>query len=664
MLLLILANLAWPTASTAAGTGSWTQYAHDAQRSGKDPLEQTAFSSVSHEWDALVDGDVYGQPLVFNGRVLVVTEENSVYSFDATTGAQVWKKSVGAPVASTVVPNGCSPINPHIGITSTPAIDTTRGRIYVVAQEGAPLRYDFFGLDLATGNIVVGPITLDPWPGATQADKAAQDAVQIQRSALLLVNDTVYVTWGGRAECGPGSPQTFQGWVVSVPLATPGTGMHSFFAPKPSGGGASMWGPAGPSADSAGNVYIATGNGFITTGPANLGESVVKFSPSLTMLDHWTASNWASLNANDFDVGSHTPSHLGSDLVFQSGKDGRGFLLRESSLGGGTTVTTTGGELFTSATRICPGTSNTRSYGLATWLPPHLFVPCMNGIQGLQVTTTAPVSFRTVWQGPATSYPSSPMIAGGALWYIDAPSKTLTALDPATGAGRFNFLLPNTPAHFATPASGNGRIYAATFGHLSSYRLVSTTPATATPTTVPPTATPTPTATGTTTVTLNPVADTYTARSAPNSTAGGTSLTLRSDVVGTDTAFLRFDLSQLAGKTITAAALRLHTSTEAWAGSTVVHNIKYVASNDWKEQFMTFNNTVAPTSIASSAMATILGTAPNTFYQSSALPTSTVQARAGLLISMAIDAPSGDVLIFYSRESGAATAPQLVVTYR
>ena len=41
-----------------------------------------------------------------------------------------------------------------------------------------------------------------------------------------------------------------------------------------------------------------------------------------------------------------------------------------------------------------------------------------------------------------------------------------------------------------------------------------------------------------------------------------------------------------------------------------------------------------------------------------------LQPDAAGLVSIAIGARSGDVLIFDSRESGAATAPQLVVTYQ
>jgi hypothetical protein len=189
---------------------------------------------------------------------------------------------------------------------------------------------------------------------------------------------------------------------------------------------------------------------------------------------------------------------------------------------------------------------------------------------------------------------------------------------------------------------------------------VTATPtATATATRVPPTSTPMP---AITTTTFNPLADTYTSRSAPASTAGGNALTLRADIASySDTSFLRFDLAPLAGKTITSATLRLHASTEAWAGSAATFDVNQVVANDWKEAWMSYTNSVPVSS-------TLLGSfvapsSPNSWYASTLSP-GAVQPRAGGLLSMALSARTGDVLIFNSREAGAVLAPQLIVTYR
>jgi hypothetical protein len=162
-------------------------------------------------------------------------------------------------------------------------------------------------------------------------------------------------------------------------------------------------------------------------------------------------------------------------------------------------------------------------------------------------------------------------------------------------------------------------------------------------------------------VTLNPVADTYIKASAPTSTAGGSNTVLGADRTGTETAFLRFDLSQLAGKQITSATLRLHTDNQRSAGSAATFDIKLVGSVDWSERYMSWNNRVP---VSSYLLGSLIAPAnPNTWYQTS-LNTSYVQSKVGGQISMAMSARTGDLLVFNSRESGSSLAPQLIVSYQ
>jgi len=78
-----------------------------------------------------VDGLVDAEPLylsavtiagVSHNVLIVVTENDSVYAFDADTGASLWKVST---LLSGEVPSddrGCDQVTPKIGITSTPVI--------------------------------------------------------------------------------------------------------------------------------------------------------------------------------------------------------------------------------------------------------------------------------------------------------------------------------------------------------------------------------------------------------------------------------------------------------------------------------------------------------------------------------------------------------------
>src|SRR5260370_36526823 len=83
-----------------------------------------------------VDGFVYAQPLYMTigtqNVLFVATAHDSVYAFDADTGAQLWQKSLGTPVPSSVINTGN--IQVEVGIISTPVIDPTTNTLYVVAR--------------------------------------------------------------------------------------------------------------------------------------------------------------------------------------------------------------------------------------------------------------------------------------------------------------------------------------------------------------------------------------------------------------------------------------------------------------------------------------------------------------------------------------------------
>ena len=51
-----------------------------------------------------LDGELYGEPLVFDGRVYVATEHDTVYSLSAATGAVVWSNHVANPVPVIAAP--------------------------------------------------------------------------------------------------------------------------------------------------------------------------------------------------------------------------------------------------------------------------------------------------------------------------------------------------------------------------------------------------------------------------------------------------------------------------------------------------------------------------------------------------------------------------------
>jgi Glycosyl hydrolase family 26 len=160
-------------------------------------------------------------------------------------------------------------------------------------------------------------------------------------------------------------------------------------------------------------------------------------------------------------------------------------------------------------------------------------------------------------------------------------------------------------------------------------------------------------------IALQPEADTYIMSASPDSTSGGSSQTLLA-YAGTNTPFLRFDLSSLKGKKITGATLTLHATPDSWSGSNAAFDAMLVNSDTWSEASLSYNNT---TPITGTVLGTLVAPAGNA-VSSMTLATSVVQSNVGGKLSLALVGRTPDAFLFYSSEAGSSLAPQLVLTYK
>jgi outer membrane protein assembly factor BamB len=420
--------LSAPTPSSSAhgapaGRSQWLTFDGDGARSGFAP--GASFEGVRRAWTSQsLDGDVYGQPLVVNSHVIAVTENNTVYDIDASSGQTLWKAHLGPPVPSSSLP--CGNISPTSGITSTPVTDPVSGMIYVVAFLN-PGHHEMFAISERTGDVawhrVVDPQGMNP-------------ITQQQRSALALANDRVYVAFGGLfGDCGQ-----YHGWVAGI--RTDGTGsLLDYQVPTQNAGG--IWAPSGPATDSAGNLFVATGNSF-SDGTFDLGSSVIKLSPNLTKTGYFAPDNWNELNSGDVDLGSVGPAVLGDQLIFQGGKEGVGYLLDAGHLGG------IGGEVYSRS--VCSGV-----YGGTAHTSDQIFVPCTDGLFAVTLDQSAR-TFAPAWQSESFAA-GPPIVAGGLVWTIDIDAGTLLGFDESSGTEMTRTDL-GTVSHFASPASAMGCVFA------------------------------------------------------------------------------------------------------------------------------------------------------------------------------------------------------------
>ena len=414
--------------TTPAGrsTSAWPTYHHDSTRAGV-AAAGPALGNVRRLWSEQVDGAVYAEPLVVGGRVIVATENDSVYAFDAATGRQVWQAHLGTPVPGGDLP--CGNIDPS-GITSTPVVDPRAGVVYAVTFQ--PFEHRLVALDLGTGR-VRWQRPIDP-PGA-------DPHTHQQRAALALSHGLIYISYGGLyGDCGD-----YHGWVLGAPASGPTGQVYSYQVPTAREG--AVWEPSGPAVDSAGNLYVATGNGS-STSSFDFGNAVIRLTPTLQQTAFFAPSNAPAMSSIDQDLGSTGPLLLPGSRAFIIGKNGVGYLLSTSRLGGI-------GHPLASRT-VCDAAFGGDAYAQGT-----IYVPCTGGIVAVRLAAD---QLAPVWTQSAATFP--PILAGPGLWAVGG--QTLYQLDPGSGGVRFSAPI-GEPAHFATPAADDGRIFIAAAGRVYAF---------------------------------------------------------------------------------------------------------------------------------------------------------------------------------------------------
>jgi outer membrane protein assembly factor BamB len=461
LLVLVALSLVLSTAKTAptanvhavlaASTGAWTVYHRDNGHTGYDPTIP-AMSGVTTGWaSATLDGEVYAEPLVFNGVVYAATLNNTVYALNQSTGAVVWQKNLGAPQTSGWVCGNVAPM----GILGTPVIDQSANRIYAVALiAGTTPTYHLFGLDLAnSGNIVLD----------TGVSPAGFDwKIQQERGALALANGYVYVPFGGRAgDCFDGSIP-YYGWVVGAPTSGVGT-PNAFRTPSSA---ESVWAAGGIVVDDTShNVFFATGNAIPCAG-ALISDAVVRVSPTLASPTSFQPSDWqTSWCGPDSDLGSASPLLISPNLMFQAGKNGGGFLLDPTNLGG------VNGQLYPPRTpyqqaEVCFGDHSGATFGSFAYSAPFIYLECDgHGLVALSTNTLNP-SFSPCdaacaapnWHVGGTTTFGPPIVAGGAVWVADINGSGLYAFNATNGTLMFQSAAFGVN-HFVTPAEAGGAVF-------------------------------------------------------------------------------------------------------------------------------------------------------------------------------------------------------------
>ena len=428
-----------PAKSASVGFGSnWTTYHADAEATGV--AGQVRLRPTRRAWvSPTLDGQLYGEPLVADGRVVAATENDTVYAMSARTGRILWRRHLAKPVPSSDLP--CGDISPEVGITGTPVIDLARNEIFVdadtltpgpSASHGVEASHRLFGLSLSTGRVELDEAAM---PNAGEDQLA-----QLQRPGLALDSGRVVIAYGQNTGDCPGPNGPAHGYVVSIPEQ--GGPLHYFQISHGNDRGAVWMGGSSPVVDPSGNVYVASADGYNQGAgqPYDDSDAVLELSPNMHLKSIFYLSDWQTLSGDDLDLGTGDPV-LVHGFVFQIGKTDIGYLLRQGHLGG------RDGEV--ASLHMCSGDPD----GGHVLLGSVIYLPCPNGLTAIRVSTRPPY-LKQLWTDSDGAH-SSPIVAAGLVWTIGSDN-AVHGLNPANGNEVTSIPFGAPVNHFPTPTVADG----------------------------------------------------------------------------------------------------------------------------------------------------------------------------------------------------------------
>jgi outer membrane protein assembly factor BamB len=503
-------------AAGAVGLASATDvvtYHNDNHRTGQNSQEtiltlgNVNSGSFGKLFTVSVDGVIDAEPLYLSGVsisgqgthnvVYVVTENDSVYAFDADVGTLLWKVSLLVSGETASDDFGCGQIAPQIGVTSTPVIDRSsgpHGTIYVVAMSKDSSSYfqRIHALDVTTGREEFGgPVAVQAkYPGTgdnSQGGYVIFDPKQYaERQGLLLLNHVVYTGWTSHCDNRP-----YTGWLIGYSEIT--LAQTSVLNLTPNGNEGSIWQSGAGMASDGSSIYLLDANGTFDTTlnsrgfpkKGDYGNAFLKISTAnnkLAVADYFNMHNTVNESNADLDFGSGGAMLLpvqrdsqgtSRSLAVGAGKDGNVYVVNRSNMGKFNPHNDN--AIYQKIVGVLPG---------GVWSMPAYFAGSVyfapQGYNLLQFKfSQARLSASPVSKSTASfPYPgSTPSVSSnnrqnGIVWAIEHsdPNDVLHAYDAnnlsqeiynsnQAGNGRDQF---GSASHFGTPMIVNGKVYVGT----------------------------------------------------------------------------------------------------------------------------------------------------------------------------------------------------------
>ena len=385
-------------------------------------------------------GTVDSSPLYLHG-VAVGGSPHDVFVVTTTYGRTLALDAAAGQILWQFTPPGIAAWEGSAQITNaSPIADPDRHYVYAASPDGRVHK-----LALSDGREQGG------WPVAVTRDPVHEKL----SGSLNIAGGAVIAVTGGYY----GDQPPYQGHAVRIARAS-GRILAVFnslcaqrrrlIAPATcAASDSAIWARAGAVVEPGSRrLLVATGNGPYD-GRANFGDSVLELATgSLRLLQAYTPTEQAQLDASDTDLGSSAPALLPGGLAVTGGKDGILRLLALDRLDGRPRARPfrTGGELQRIA---APGGAPLFSTP-AVW---HrmVFVASAGGTAAYALSGRR---LRLRWS--AAGHGSSPVVAGGLLWVFDVDAAKLDVYLPASG--QLLASLDAGPGHWNSPVIAGGRV--------------------------------------------------------------------------------------------------------------------------------------------------------------------------------------------------------------
>ena len=448
--------------------------------------------------DGLVDAEpLYISSLNVGGTmhnvVIVATEHDSVYAYDADAGTALWHVSTLKAGETTSDNRGCSQITPEIGVSATPVIyrpKTGNPVIYLVAMSkdsSGNYHQRLHALDATSGaELLGGPVDIAAqYPGT--GDNSSNGYVIFdpsqykERAGLLMFGNTVYLAWASHCDYRP-----YTGWIMGYNAST--LQQTTVLNVTPNGNEGAIWNSgAGMAADNSGNIFLLDANGVFDTtlngsgfpSEGDYGNAFLRITTSggLQVADYFEMFNGVSESDNDYDLGSggtlltNQTDSTGKtwQLAVGAGKDSNLYVVDRTNMG----------KFNKSSNKIYQELSGALPGGI--WSMPAagadrvFYGPVSGSILEFQFKNAKLLSTPIAQTSVQFPYPgATPSLSanGGKNAIVWATANTNPAVLYAFNAGTLQMLYNSNQASggrdlfgngnkFITPMIANGKVYAA-----------------------------------------------------------------------------------------------------------------------------------------------------------------------------------------------------------